>query len=107
MQNNYELVIIFKVSEAEDKIKKTLEEVTKIISSAGKILKSTDWGKKIFAYPVKKEKEGKYYFLEISTEGNVVAQLKDKFRLNESVLRYLFIKVPVIKKKKQEKQDKK
>ncbi|MCL4338199.1 30S ribosomal protein S6 [Patescibacteria group bacterium] len=106
MLRKYELTLIFRISVADEKVKKTLEEIGKIISSSGKVTKTTEWGKRELSYPIKKEKEGKYLLLDMEADGDKILGLKEKFKLNEAILRYLFVRPPEQKKKAKEKKDK-
>ncbi len=93
MSYNYELALIFSVKLAEEKQKSILTEIKKYITAAGgKAEEAKLFGKKKFAYPIKKETEGFYYTILFSGEGKDSAQLINKLKLDESVLRYLILR---------------
>lgn len=52
-----------------------------------------DWGKRKLAYEIEKFQKGHYYSLQYLDEGGVVTGLERLLRLEESVLRYLTVKV--------------
>lgn len=52
-----------------------------------------DWGKRKLAYEIQKFQKGQYYFLSYVDDGTVVPEIERSLRLDESVLRYLTVKV--------------
>ena len=53
----------------------------------GNVTRVKFFEQRTFAYPIKKRKTGIYWDYVVEAEGTFVAALKDKFRLNQSVLR--------------------
>jgi len=89
----YELTIVVS-SKVNEKEKTTfLEKIKNLIEkSKGKIDSFKEWGKRTLAYPIKKEKEGVYFFWEIKIDEAKIQDLDRALKLNEAVLRYLIIK---------------
>ncbi len=87
-ENTYDLVLITRDEKAEqvDSIKSA------ITGFNGKVTDEKKWGKKKFAYPIKKEGVGYYFKWTVSLEAGTIATLKRKLDLDENVLRYLLIK---------------
>lgn len=52
-----------------------------------------DWGKRKLAYEINKFQKGHYYFLSFLDDGKVVPGLERTLKLEESVLRYLTVRV--------------
>jgi small subunit ribosomal protein S6 len=52
-----------------------------------------DQGKRKLAYPIDKFQKGHYYLLSFLDDGKVVAELERTLRIEESVLRFLTVKV--------------
>lgn len=71
---------------------KVFEEIKKFIESIGKILESKDLGKKTFAYPIVKEKEGNYWLITFEIDSKETKDLFQKLKMNEAILRYLLIR---------------
>lgn len=90
--NTYELMMILRSSSKSDEQKKTVEEIKKYFSSCGKLKEAKDLGKKTFSYPIKKEKEGNYWFFVLEMPGEEAKKLAEKFKHNEVVLRHLLIR---------------
>ena len=53
----------------------------------GNVTRVKFFEQRTFAYPIKKRKSGIYWDYVVEAEGTFVAALKDKYRLNQSVLR--------------------
>lgn len=83
----YELLIVSKISDSDgllSKIEKTLKDVNAAEVKVEKL------GKKVLAYPIKKQTEADYTVFRFSAEGGAVQGLGDMLRLEqETVLRYL------------------
>lgn len=91
MKNIYELVLILR-SSIEEKNKERLLELIKKTISPGKIIETKDWGKRMLAYSIKKEKEGNYLLLTLESEGKEAVKLSEVLRPAEVVLRYLLVR---------------
>lgn len=91
--NKYEMMFIVK-SQGEDKdIKSVVTDVEKILKdNKAKITDSKDLGLKKLAYPIKKEINGYYELINFEAEKDVIAEIKRKISINESILRHLIIK---------------
>lgn len=70
---------------------KAKDIIGKLMGSEAKISEVTLMGKKILAYPIRKQKEGNYILIKLT--GNIkVDQIEKQVKLNENVLRYLLLK---------------
>lgn len=91
MKTIYELVLILRSTIEEKEKEKILEEIKKSISP-GKIKEIVDWGKKIFAYSIKKEKDGYYLLAILETEGKEAVKIPKLLQTNEQILRFLLVR---------------
>lgn len=90
---SYELTLIFPSSLDEAGQEKILTKIKKIITDAGgKIGKIDEWGKRQLTYPIKKQKEGVYFLLNLELEGKEAKQIEEKLKLEEVILRHLLIR---------------
>jgi len=64
-----------------------------IAEGKGELIRTEPWGKKRLAYRVQKFDEGYYTLLFYEAEPTVVHELERRIRLNESLLRFLTVKV--------------
>jgi len=85
--NFYELVFILKEDKEEilNKIKQT------ILDFKGEIISQEKWGKKTFAYRIKKLSYGYYFLWKIKLMKNKVQEFKRKLDLDENIIRYLLL----------------
>ena len=89
----YETVYILRPTLGEEQINTVIDNTTKIIQSeSGLIIESDKWGMKKLAYPIKKEALGYYVFCDFAGTPGAVAEFERKFRIDDSVLRYLTVK---------------
>jgi small subunit ribosomal protein S6 len=49
------------------------------------------WGRKRFAYPIKKKNNGFYVVCEFTSSGDLIARLERHFLLDENIIRFLII----------------
>jgi small subunit ribosomal protein S6 len=103
MQNRYELMLIVRFQAPEVEENKFKEFIGKFIPDKKKIVSLKNLGKKLLAYPIKKEKEGFYWLATLALDGKEVYTLSSKLKLENSILRFLFVKVS---SKTEEKKDK-
>lgn len=83
----YELLIVSKISESDvllGKVEKTLKDIQATEVKVEKL------GKKILAYPIKKQTEADYAVFNFNAAGNFIRDITDMLRLEqETLLRYL------------------
>jgi len=86
----YELMVIA-VPELSKKAQETLtSEVKKEIEGiGGKDVEVDVWGKRKFAYLIKKQVEGLYILFSFEAPSDKIEELNRKLRLKEEVLRFL------------------
>lgn len=92
MKNQYELMVILKSSASAEDEKKFIEQVGKHIKDKGKMVTSTSLGKKPLAYLIQKEQTGNFILIKLELVGKEVGELSEKLKLEQVVLRHLFIK---------------
>lgn len=89
----YETIFILRPNAGEDEINKVVESTTQIIlNENGTILEMNKWGMKKLAYLIKKESLGYYVYCDYAGTPAAVAEIERKFRIDDSVLKYLTIK---------------
>lgn len=89
----YETIYILRPSLNEEEINTVIENASAIIKEGnGQVIDLDRWGMKKLAYPIKKELQGFYVFCDYSSTPEAVAEMERKFRIDDSVLRYMTIK---------------
>ena len=90
----YEMISIFRPGLGEEAVAAIVENTRKIIENdQGTVINFARWGMKKLAYPIKKEKQGLYYFYEYAASAAAVSEIERKFRIDDGVLKYLTIKI--------------
>lgn len=90
---SYELVFILNANQNEDELTRTLGKVNDLITRLGGIVTETNqWGKRKFAYQIKKQAEGNYVFEKVQIKQTALKELDSNLKLADEVLRYLFIR---------------
>ncbi len=93
-QRLYETTVVLDPQLDQTKIEAFVDQVQKTITEAGGSIRKVDhWGKKRMAYEIKKRQYGYYIYFLYESDGKIVAPMERTFRLNESVLRYLTVKL--------------
>lgn len=91
---NYELTLVLDGKATSAKKKSAQETIEKIVNVLkGKVAKFEDWGMKDLASPIGKNTSGIYLHFKLELDGSTAKQLTAKLRSEETILRYLLIKV--------------
>ena len=89
---NYETIIILDSVADEDKIEAQIQKyVTFLTKNGSEIVNIDRWGRKKFAYQIKKKHTGYYVSIEFTSGADIVAKLDRAYHLDENVLRFLTI----------------
>ena len=90
----YELMYIAEPQVKEEAISQLNTEIKEIITNeGGTIVKTDDMGRRPLAYRIKKHTEGYYFLFEIEGSGREIAEVERRMRVNDSVIRYLTVRV--------------
>ncbi len=93
MTNLYELTLLLPKDTDEAETKKLLDKISKWVADKGKVVESKFLGKKNLVYPIKKELAANFWLMICDMEGSNVKEIVEKFKLEEKILRYLFVKI--------------
>lgn len=89
---DYEIVFIVRPDLDETAFNDVVERVrTWVTEDGGEVTKTDLWGKRRLAYPIRKQTEGQYVFLETKMAPTFGAELERNMRFLEPVLRYSVI----------------
>jgi small subunit ribosomal protein S6 len=85
---NYELMVILDPDLEERTVAPSLDAYLNLVRQDGGSVEKVDvWGRRRFAYEVRKKTEGIYAVVELTAEPATVKELDRQLGLNESVLR--------------------
>ncbi len=97
MSQLYESIFILRPTLADEDVQKALEKVKATAEKVGaSVYRLENWGKKKLAYEVKQEKKGIYVQLQFNGNGAAVFELERLFRLDDSVLKFLTVKLDLL-----------
>jgi small subunit ribosomal protein S6 len=98
--NNYESVFIARADLSSAQVEELAGKLEEIIKEGKGEVKSKDfWGLKTLAYPIAKNRKGYYTIFEISAPPAAIAEFERKMRLDESILRYMTVRIEPKSKK--------
>jgi small subunit ribosomal protein S6 len=94
MLTQYETVFILTPVLSEDDTKKAISNYVELLKSQGaEMVHEEHWGLKNLRFTIKKKNTGIYHVLEYRATGKAVDTLEIAFRRDESVLRYLTVRL--------------
>lgn len=90
----YETIFILRPTLSENEITTVVDNTLQIIGDdKGSIIELDKWGMRKLAYPIKKEKQAFYVFLDFCSPAQSVTEIERKFRIDDAVLKYLTVKI--------------
>ena len=91
--NKYELAVVLSAKIEDDERAAAIEKIKELIARlGGTVTDVEEWGKKRLAYEIQKMREGFYYFIHFDADSQIPAQLEERMRIAENVLRYLIVR---------------
>lgn len=93
MLRSYESVFVAAPTVAPDAHERLVESFEEIISNnGGEITNTIKMGRRPLAYEVQKYRDGIYTVFEFRGDGDMIKELERRYRLNDSVLKFLTVK---------------
>ena len=91
----YETTFVLAPTLSEEEVEETVTSFTGVAEEKGaKVVNVDNWGKCRLAFPVKKHEDGFYVVLTLQEETvEAVTELERRFKVNDSVIRFLSIRV--------------
>lgn len=90
----YEVVVILEPQVAQEWVSTFDKNVKELVEKlGGGVTEVNDMGVRKMAYKIEKHNEGRYLIFEIAGSGQEVAELERRFRVNDTVIRYMTIRV--------------
>jgi len=94
MTSRYEIGFIVTPEVNEEEVKKIIESITATIKKANGVIENLDeWGRKKMAFPIKKNLEGYYVFIQTEVDGAIIATLERRLKQMEKVLRFITLRL--------------
>jgi small subunit ribosomal protein S6 len=91
--SKYELALVVNAKIEDDARTEVIEKIKAMLEGFGATITNVDeWGKKKLAYEIQKMKEGYYYFIQFDASTEVPAEIEQRLRIMEPVMRFLCVK---------------
>lgn len=93
-QNEYEVVFITSAELGEDQYNAVLGKVTETIAKfEGAVLVQESWGRRKFAYPIRKQNYGMYTLVDFVGPASLPKELTRLSRLDDKFMRLVTVKI--------------
>ncbi|MBE5922515.1 MAG: 30S ribosomal protein S6 [Lachnospiraceae bacterium] len=90
--NKYEMTVVVNVKLEEEERTATVEKVKNYITRFGGVVGEVEeTGKRKLAYEIQKTKEAYYYFIQFEAGADAPAEIEQKVRIMDNVIRYLIV----------------
>lgn len=94
MERQYELTLVFPADIADKDKEEAVKKVSDFVTAKkGKVVKAESWGKKYMAYTIQGHNEGVYEHFVLEMDPSEQTRLDSMLRVEEGMLRYLFVRV--------------
>ena len=103
MKRQYETTIVIDAHLSGEQVDTTISKYSKFIEdNKGKIKLIDRWGKRRLAYEIAKKQYGYYVYLRFEADGSFIKELEKEFKLDDTILRFLTVLVPMIVQKEEQ-----
>ena len=90
MSRDYELGFILNPEVNEEQTRTILERIEQIVSNyGGQIMRVNQWGRRRLAYPIERNRDGFYVFIDMILTPETVSELDRTLKVSEEVIRHL------------------
>lgn len=92
--NKYELALVVSAKVEDDVKTATVESAKELIARFGGVVTNVeDKGKQKLAYEIQKMNEAYYFFIQFDADANVPAEVEQRVRIMDNVIRFLCIRL--------------
>ena len=92
--SKYEVMYIINANVEEEKRSALIEQLSGIITSeGGKVLKTTEWGMRDFAYEIDDMTKGYYVIVTFEAENAGLKEFDRLMRINPSIVRFMIVNI--------------
>ena len=93
----YECVLIARNDVTQQQVEAVADAIaTQLDAEGGSVQKREYWGLRSLAYRIKKNRKGHYMLLGLDAKPASITEMERQLRINEDILRFMTIRVPVI-----------
>lgn len=92
--NNYELTVIIDGNLNEEMVTKIRQELVEMLTGYGGTVKETKMERRAFAYPIRKQREGTYLFINFLGPSTTPENIRRDLLHREEMLRISIFRLP-------------
>ncbi|MGQ0809688.1 MAG: 30S ribosomal protein S6 [Nitrospiraceae bacterium] len=90
----YESLFIVRPSLSDEDTTALINKMKGVAEKSGAtLIKAENWGRKRLAYEVKRERKGTYAYFYFKGPGSVIGELERSYRLEDSVIKFLTVRL--------------
>lgn len=90
MTRDYELGFILHPEVSEEQTRSILDRIEQIVAEhGGQVVKVNQWGRRRLAYPIERQRDGIYVFIDMILTPETVNELERTLKVSEIVLRHM------------------
>ncbi len=94
--NMYENMVILNAGISDEEADAAINKVRELITGlGGEVLKVDVWGRRKLSYEIKKQKKGLYVLLIYKAPPATIKKLEDFYRVSDTILKFMVIKLGV------------
>jgi len=87
---DYELAFILHPEVSEEQTRSILDRIEQIVAEhGGQVVKVNQWGRRRLAYPIQRQRDGIYVFIDMILTPETVNELERTLKVSEIVLRHM------------------
>ena len=91
--NKYELTAVVSANIEDDERAAVVNKLKAYVERfGGKVTNVEEAGKKRLAYEIQKQKEAFYYFIQFDAEATAPAEIENRVRIMDNVIRFLIVR---------------
>ncbi|MBA2284834.1 MAG: 30S ribosomal protein S6 [Ktedonobacteraceae bacterium] len=90
MTRDYELAFILNPEVSEEQTRAILDRINQIVATyGGQVVKVNQWGRRRLAYPIERNRDGIYVFIDMILATRTIPELERTLKVSEEVLRHM------------------
>ena len=90
--NKYESVIIINAKLEEAQRKATIEKISSLINTNGKVESVEEVGTKKLAYEIKKQEEGYYVVINFEAKPDSISELERVYKITDEIIKFIVVR---------------
>jgi small subunit ribosomal protein S6 len=90
VRRDYELALILNPEVSEEETRAVFDRVEQIVTTHdGQVVRVNQWGRRRLAYPIERQRDGLYAFIDMMLTPEAVIELDRTLKVSEVVLRHM------------------